>query len=415
MSARTGVLCALRGPAETAVVRALADTPDLVVVRRCADLTELLAAGEAGYGGVAVLQPDLAGMDRRAVRHLQACGVAVVVLADAEPDLGEDVRVSDAADVVDAVRAALRGRGGSDADVGAGHDGGARTHVPPRTTAPGEDPHRVVAVWGPTGAPGRTTVAVGLATALAAGAAGARLPTLLVDADTYGGTVAPALGLLDEAPGLVAAARTALGGRLDATTLASLSPVTGTGLRVLTGPARADRWTELPVAGLEPVWDVCREIAAVTVVDCGFCVEEDEVLSYDTRAPRRNGATLSALTAADVVVVVGGADPIGLQRLVRGLDDLASAGVTAGRRVVVANRVRASAAGPRPEGTVRQALRRYAGVEDVVCLPDDPATCDAALLHGRSVVEHAPGSRLARALGRLVEQVVVADAPLAAH
>ena len=57
--------------------------------------------------------------------------------------------------------------------------------------------------------PGRTTVAVDLA---------AELPppghaTLLADADTYGGSVAQALGLLDEAPGLAAAARAADHGR----------------------------------------------------------------------------------------------------------------------------------------------------------------------------------------------------------
>ena len=48
----------------------------------------------------------------------------------------------------------------------------------------------VVAVWGPAGAPGRSTVAVGLADELS------RLPraSLLIDADSYGGVVAPLLG-----------------------------------------------------------------------------------------------------------------------------------------------------------------------------------------------------------------------------
>ena len=70
-------------------------------------------------------------------------------------------------------------------------------------------PGMVIAVWGPTGAPGRTTVAV----TLAVEAALLGVETLLVDADTYGGSVAQALGLLDEAPGLAAAARAANSGR----------------------------------------------------------------------------------------------------------------------------------------------------------------------------------------------------------
>ena len=80
---------------------------------------------------------------------------------------------------------------------------------------PADEPGRrgsVVAVWGPTGAPGRTTVAVTLADELARLGSAA----LLVDADVYGGTVAAVLGLLDESPGLAAACRQAGGERLDA-------------------------------------------------------------------------------------------------------------------------------------------------------------------------------------------------------
>jgi Mrp family chromosome partitioning ATPase len=66
-----------------------------------------------------------------------------------------------------------------------------------------------VAVWGPTGAPGRTTVAVNLAAELAL----LGRHTLVVDADTYGGTIAQAVGLFDESPGLAAAARAAGQGR----------------------------------------------------------------------------------------------------------------------------------------------------------------------------------------------------------
>ena len=96
----------------------------------------------------------------------------------------------------------------------------------------------VVAVWGPTGAPGRTTVAVHLAAELAA----LGRSTLLVDADVYGGVVAQVLGLLDEAPGLAAAARLANQGTLDLPSLAGLARTVAPDLRVLSGVARADRW-----------------------------------------------------------------------------------------------------------------------------------------------------------------------------
>ena len=46
-------------------------------------------------------------------------------------------------------------------------------------------------------------------------------------------------------------------------------------------------------------------------------------------APRRNGATLAILDAADLIIVVGAADPLGLQRLARGLTELHDAEVSA--------------------------------------------------------------------------------------
>lgn len=401
-----GVLCAVSGQSETAIVRAVEGTRGrLSVVRRCADLSELLAAAEAGLGRLAVVSSDLELLDAESVDVLHRAGVQVVgVVEQGRPWLAERLAACGVDLVVEAPADEDAARGLVDealvvVDRGARRppdvrppDGGWSDDRTPLPTERG----RVVAVWGPTGAPGRTTVAVNVAAELAAG--GSR--TLLVDADTYGGSVAQVVGLLDEAPGLAAAARTAVQGALDLVALARLAPVLAPELRVLSGISRADRWPELSAAALEPVWRTARSLARWTVVDCGFCLEEDEVLSYDTRAPRRNAATLSALEAADVVVVVGAADPVGVQRLVRGLGELTDRGLGS-RRVVVVNRVRASVAGPRPGEAVTQALARYAGVTSPHLLPDDGQALDAALLGARTLREIAPGSSLRRAIAAL--------------
>jgi MinD-like ATPase involved in chromosome partitioning or flagellar assembly len=259
-------------------------------------------------------------------------------------------------------------------------------------TAPGH----VVAVWGPTGAPGRTSVALGLATEIAA----AGTATVLVDADVYGGTIAQRLGLLDEVPGLAAAVRLAGNGSLDLLALARLAPTVAPRLRVLTGISRADRWPELRPSGLEVVWQLTRKLAGVTVVDCGFAVETDEELAYDTSAPRRNGATLSALEGADAVLAVGSADPVGVQRLVRGLAELREACPQV-RPQVVLNRVRRGPVGPAPERQLTEALDRYAGVRPVAFVPHDQDAFDASLLHARSLREVAGGSAASGALRTL--------------
>ncbi|MBB2922943.1 hypothetical protein [Cellulomonas cellasea] len=415
-----GVLCAIRGASEAGIVQAVDGTAGrLSVTRRCADLTELLAAAEAGLGRVALVSTDLPMLDREAVAALHRCGVRVVGLGDpALPwqgeratALGVDLVVdapedgTDAAAFVRSVVALLeRGPSGSADTVDLATVGppapGPQYVAPDDGVAPPE-PSRVVAVWGPTGAPGRTTLAINLAAEIALLGRAA----LLVDADTYGGTVAQAVGLLDEAPGIAAAARAAGQGTLDVEHLARLTPLLAPGLRVLSGVSRADRWPELPTASLEVVWTVARALTGWTVVDCGFSIEQDEVLSYDTHAPHRNAATLSALQEADEVVVVGAGDPIGVQRLVRSLGELAELGL-AGRRTVVVNKVRASVAGPRPEEAIASALERYAGVQAPVLVPDDRQATDAALLEARLLHELVPGSPARRAIATLAAQLV---------
>jgi Flp pilus assembly CpaE family ATPase len=255
---------------------------------------------------------------------------------------------------------------------------------------------RLVAVWGPTGAPGRTTVAVGIAGELAQ----AGVPTLLADADTYGGSVAQVLGFLDEAPGLAAAARLANLGQLDLAALARVATSAAPQLRVLTGISRAERWTELRPAALEAVWSLARSLVEFTVVDCGFSLERDEELSFDTAAPRRNGATLATVAAADTVIAVGAADPVGVQRLVRALGDLREA-VPEVSPVVVLTKVRRGVIGGEPRQQLAEALDRYAGVRDVTFLPYDRAPLDEALRQGRLLAEVAPGSPVRLALAGL--------------
>lgn len=422
-----GVLCAVRGQGETAVVTVLDGAAGRVTVeRRCADLVELLAAAAAGVGRLAVVSADLPRLDREAVAQLHLARVRVLALTEAGRGqaermvaLGVDAVLDDVAAGAVLVAAVLTLAAAAEEDLADPSAGPSLLTAPDLTgRASGLDDRgaaarapagTVVAVWGPTGAPGRSTVAINLAAELAAlgpagldASSGGPRGALLVDADTYGGTIAQLLGMLDESPGLAAAARAAGQGTLDLLALSRLTPVLTPDLRVLTGISRANRWPELPASALDVVWDLARSLAAWTVIDCGFCLEQDEALSYDTRAPGRNAATLSALEAADVVVVVGSGDPVGIQRLVRGLTDLANlAGPVAARRVVVVNRLRVSAVGPRPGEALRASLDRYAGIEDPHFVPDDRAGVDAATLRGASLLEASPGSPARRAIAAL--------------
>jgi len=423
------VLAAVTGASwEAALVAGLERTPTgITVVRRCVDLADLLAAASTGTARAALLSAELRRLDRDALARLAAARVAVVGLfspgdEEAETRLRQlgvgHVLSADSppTDISAAVSAAL---GEQETGTGAPAPGGwsqplealPGVEVPDDKGPPVEPGSgRLVAVWGPTGAPGRTTVAVNVAAELAA----CGVPTLLADADVYGGVVAQVLGFLDKAPGLAAATRLANNGQLDLAALAAVAPQAAPNLRVLTGISRADRWPELRPSALEQVWLLCRSLAAVTVVDLGFCLEQDEELSFDTAAPRRNGATLATLDAADTVLAVGAADPVGMQRLVRGLTQLREVVPGALPRVVL-NRVRRGAVGSEPEGQLAEALERYAGVRDPAYVPEDRESLDAALLQARALHEVDADSKARVALSGIAAGLVGRPAPSRRH
>jgi Flp pilus assembly CpaE family ATPase len=76
---------------------------------------------------------------------------------------------------------------------------------------------------------------------------------------------------------------------------------------------------------------------------------------------------------------------------VRGLAELREA-VPGVQPLVVVNKVRESAVPGGAEQQARAALRRYAGVEDVLVVPADVQGLDRALAVGRTLAEAAPGS-----------------------
>ncbi|HRW17794.1 MAG TPA: hypothetical protein P5181_03000 [Dermatophilaceae bacterium] len=456
----TSVLTALAARWDGPVVAALEGSGRVVIARRCADLADLLATAASGLGSVALVSPDLRGLSLSEVADLRRAGVEVVGVSD-PADEGSELRLwqlgltsvvrADAAPdelVAVVLSAAAQARpgdtgvagttegasfgdqpwapaagtadpwaprgadpfGGSwSAHSGASADGSGAALAPGVNGSVGapaaeglavrEDRGRIIAVWGPSGAPGRTSVAVAVASELAL----LGREVLLVDADTYGGSVAQTLSVLDEAPGVAAACRAADQGALDLLALARLAGEVTPRLRVLTGIPTAQRWLELRGPALERVLEVGRALAEFVVVDVAAILEDDEELSYDTLAPRRNQATLTVLEVADELLAVGGCDPVSLQRLVRGLQELGT--VRAPHPQVVVNRVRAGAVGAPPERHVAEALARFAGVHDLTCVPQDGAAFDAAMFTGRTLAETAPGSPARAALAGLAARL----------
>ncbi|PWH05168.1 pilus assembly protein CpaE [Brachybacterium endophyticum] len=387
------VLCA-SGRDEVRIVHDVARGPGsgARIVRRCADLAETTAVAAAGIGDVVVIDLGVRGLDRDAAADLLRAGTAVVGLRSEEgaatrTSLGLRTVVDASASLPELLEACERAIGGE------GASGAEEPWVQDAGEGDEADEHRVppaplLAVWGPGGAPGRSTVAANLAAELADAGTG----TVLVDADTHNPALSQMLGVLDESPGLVAACRAAARDTLDADTLDALLPSARGRLHLLSGIGVPARWAEVHRASLDDVWTGLRGRGGIVVADVGAPLEEDEELSYDTAAPQRNAAALSALSRADTVIAVVSADPISITRLARERDRLGELGV--GEMHVVVNRV----GPPANAARVTELIRGRLPAASVTCLPEDSSVCRRAAWDGALLAETAPRSALRRAL-----------------
>jgi cellulose biosynthesis protein BcsQ len=250
-------------------------------------------------------------------------------------------------------------------------------------------PHRVTAVWGPHGSPGRSTVAILLAIELLR--TGRR--TALIDADSVSPSLSLLLGLGEDAPGIAAACRRAELGGLDSaelTRLATTLDSSAGSLDVLPGINRPNRWPELSAGRMTRALEACREWTEETVVDVSGAFDDDEEATFDVVGPRRHAATTAALREADNIVAVAAADPLGISRFVREHAELRR--LTSPTRItVVVNQVRPGPLGIDARGQIRRTLDRFAGIDDVVFLPLDQRAADAALLHARPMASSMTG------------------------
>jgi MinD-like ATPase involved in chromosome partitioning or flagellar assembly len=381
--ARIPVLVAAAGsPWEARAIDRLERGNDVALARRCVDLTDLLATAGAGLGSVAVVSPTLPGLDADSVSSLRRSGLGVVLVAAPDELLDGDAERMRRLGIEHVLASSeLDSLVGTVVSAGAEPASGA---TPPDDDEDVDETEtrvgRLLAVWGPAGAPGRTTVAVGLAAEVAASGR----EVLLLDVDAYGGAVGQHLGVLDEVSGLLAAARSANNGELDDARLTMLARQVGDGLRVLTGLPRPDRWQEVRASAFDDVLDRASRVADLAVLDVGFSLEGEPPDPFGPTAPQRNQMTLAALATADEVLVVGSADPVGLARLARGLVELRDV-VPGVRSRVVVNRMRASLGWSDRE--IRGMVEGFVTPVDVHFLPDDRAAADRALMAGQSLVE----------------------------
>ena len=167
-------------------------------------------------------------------------------------------------------------------------------------------PAPVLAVWGTAGAPGATTLAIGLSLALAKSR-----PTLLIDADFLAPSVGELLGIPNDSPGLLGALRVARNDNPPWESMRACAAPTAhnASLQVLSG-TRPGSLGRLEAAGVSTLIDSALSSGVTVVVDLKCALGDSEP------TPERI-AMEAILRKAQQLFWVGIGSDLGVSRLVR--------------------------------------------------------------------------------------------------
>jgi energy-coupling factor transporter ATP-binding protein EcfA2 len=173
---------------------------------------------------------------------------------------------------------------------------------------------QIIAVWGPAGSPGRSTLALCLAATL--GRRDQRV--MVVDGDSYAPSLAPMLGLHETQSGVQSLSRHARLETVEAKALEACAvhyPLGGKSLSVVTGLNSPAHYVDCGSLAWSLALTTLRAAGHTLVVDLAAPLLKlpGEVIG----GPMRNALTLATLDVADRVLAVANPTPLSILRLSR--------------------------------------------------------------------------------------------------
>jgi pilus assembly protein CpaE len=234
----------------------------------------------------------------------------------------------------------------------------------------------LVAVLGPKGGTGKTT----LATNLAADLATRGRETLLVDLDLQFGDVGVVLGV---APDRTIYDLASAGGSIDAERLRGYTGRSRDGVNVLLAPVRPDQADAVTAEHIADILDLARTTYDVVIVDT---------------PPAFTPGTIAAVDQADLIVMLGSFDLPGLKNMKLGIETLQMMDVPASRILAVLNRANAKV------GLLAADVAKVLGRAPQMTVPSDrgvPLSVNA----GRPIICAQPKSGPARSFRAIGDRV----------
>lgn len=224
----------------------------------------------------------------------------------------------------------------------------------------------VIAVSGPYGSSGKTTVAINIALELSL----EKARVLLIDADTLGPSVANHFLLSEQPPGLGAALRISNQERFDLEQLERVSfQFQKSSLRIMPG-SQSLHGQSFEESSISSILTIARQGFDYTVVDLTGVALEDQ--------SQQAALTRTILAQADKSILVALADPVGIFRLLNAEQTVLD--ITS-EPLLIVNRVRNSVIS-QARSEIAITLQRLSSLEPKAYLPDDPSHIDQALRTG---------------------------------
>lgn len=230
----------------------------------------------------------------------------------------------------------------------------------------------IIAVWGPAGSPGRSTLALCLAATLAR----RDQRVIVVDADSYAPSLAPMLGLHESRSGVQSLSRHARVETVDAHVLEACAVNLELGAQsfsVVTGLNSAAQYVDCGSLAWSRALTTLRAVGHTLVVDLAAPVLQ---LPGETiGGPMRNALTLSTLEEADRVLVVANPTQLSILRLSRDWPRLTELAEVASLDVCLNN------APANDRGSLDNSLHalwQFTGIDEATVFPRDRLWSDAS-------------------------------------
>ena len=238
----------------------------------------------------------------------------------------------------------------------------------------------LICVWGTNGSPGRSSVAINLSFSLAS----KNSPTLLVDLDAIVPSLAPALGLVSEVPGVSSLVHDALKGRLSQESIEKNVIEVNPGLHVLTGISNPKRWPELRTEGLIQVLKLCSQMYANIICDLSAVLPESTDSSLnDVDIFRRFDHIPKVLEISSRNIFVLSATPLSLIRASEALEALHE--INKSEPLIILNKINEINLGQKYESTVEAILGRWVNSGSIYRIPDRPEIFAESWMRAESV------------------------------